>query len=146
MAPIMLSTCRAPRCEDTIRDDIRAITGGGVDIVIEIVGGEVFDGSVRALNFGGSLVVVGFTGGTIPTFKVNYALLKNIAVTGVNWAEYRDRDPEWVQRFRASCSTWSRTVRYTYPFRRSIRWTKWSMLAELSSTVKSREKVVISMG
>ena len=30
--------------------------------------------------------------------KVNYTLLKNIAVTGVNWAEYRDRDPAWVQR------------------------------------------------
>jgi len=45
--------------------------------------------------------VVGFTGGTIPSFKVNYALLKNIAVTGVNWAEYRDRDPAWVQRVQA---------------------------------------------
>lgn len=86
---------------DTIRDDIKKITGGGVDIVIEIVGGDVFDGSVRALNFGGSLVVVGFTGGEIPSFKVNYALLKNIAVTGVNWAEYRDRDPDWVQRVQA---------------------------------------------
>jgi NADPH2:quinone reductase len=86
---------------DRIRDDIKAITGGGVDIVIEIVGGDVFDGSVRALNFGGSIVVVGFTGGTIPSFKVNYALLKNIAVTGVNWAEYRDRDPDWVQRVQA---------------------------------------------
>ena len=86
---------------DSIREDIRKITGGGVDIVIEIVGGEVFDGSVRALNFGGSLVVVGFTGGTIPSFKVNYVLLKNIAVTGVNWAEYRDRDPAWVQRVQA---------------------------------------------
>lgn len=86
---------------DSIREDVRNITGGGVDIVIEIVGGEVFDGSVRALNFGGSLVVVGFTGGDIPSFKVNYALLKNIAVTGVNWAEYRDRDPDWVQRVQA---------------------------------------------
>ena len=86
---------------DSIREDVKAITGGGVDIVIEIVGGEVFDGSVRALNFGGSLVVVGFTGGQIPSFKVNYALLKNIAVTGVNWAEYRDRDPDWVQRVQA---------------------------------------------
>ncbi len=86
---------------DSIRDDIKAITGGGVDIVMEMLGGAVFDGSVRALNFGGSLVVVGFAGGEIPTFKVNYALLKNIAVTGVNWAEYRDRDPDWVQRVQA---------------------------------------------
>ncbi|MEE2997981.1 MAG: NADPH:quinone oxidoreductase family protein [Pseudomonadota bacterium] len=86
---------------DTIRDDVKNITGGGVDIVIEIVGGDVFDGSVRALNFAGSLVVVGFTGGKIPNFKVNYALLKNISVSGVNWAEYRDRDPDWVQRVQA---------------------------------------------
>ena len=84
--------------KDSIRDDVKAITGGGVDIVIEIVGGGVFDGCIRALNFAGSIVVVGFTSGTIPSVKVNYTLLKNIAVTGVNWAEYRDRDPAWVQR------------------------------------------------
>ena len=83
---------------NSIRDDVKAITGGGVDIVIEIVGGEVFDGCIRALNFGGSIVVVGFTSGIIPAVKANYTLLKNIAVTGVNWAEYRDRDPAWVQR------------------------------------------------
>ena len=86
---------------DSIRDDIKNLTGGGVDIVIEIVGGKVFDGAIRALNFGGSIVVVGFTGGDIPSLRVNYALLKNIAVTGVNWAEYRDRDPGWVQRVQS---------------------------------------------
>jgi NADPH:quinone reductase len=84
--------------KNSIRDQVKGITGGGVDIVIEIVGGEVFDGSIRALNFAGSIVVVGFTSGTISSMKVNYTLLKNIAVTGVNWAEYRDRDPDWVQR------------------------------------------------
>tara|TARA_R110000868_G_scaffold10313_19_gene50728 strand:- start:5556 stop:6545 length:990 start_codon:yes stop_codon:yes gene_type:complete len=84
--------------KNSIRDQVKDLTGGGVDIVIEIVGGEVFDGAIRALNFGGSIVVVGFTSGTIPSMKVNYTLLKNIAVTGVNWAEYRDRDPAWVQR------------------------------------------------
>ena len=86
---------------DTIRDQVKAITGGGVDIVMDMVGGAVFDGAIRALDFGGSLVVVGFTSGDIPTLKVNYTLLKNIAVTGVNWAEYRDRDPDWVQRVQA---------------------------------------------
>lgn len=38
---------------DSIRDQVKAVTGGGVDVVIEIVGGEVFDGSIRALNFRG---------------------------------------------------------------------------------------------
>lgn len=87
--------------KDAIRGQIAAITGGGVDVVVEIVGGAVFEGAIRALDFRGSLVVVGFTGGEIPTLKVNYTLLKNIAVTGVNWAEYRDRDPDWVQRVQA---------------------------------------------
>ena len=86
---------------DAIREQVKAATGGGIDVVIEIVGGAVFEGAIRALNFRGSLVVVGFTGGEIPSLKVNYTLLKNIAVTGVNWAEYRDRDPDWVQRVQA---------------------------------------------
>ena len=83
---------------DSIRDQIKAATGGGVDVVLEIVGGQVFDGCLRALNFRGSLVVVGFTGGEIASLKTNYALLKNIAVTGVNWSSYRDADPAWVRR------------------------------------------------
>ncbi len=82
---------------DSIREQVKAACGA-VDVVVESVGGEVFDGAVRALDFDGRAVVVGFTGGEIPTFRTNYALLKVISVTGVNWAAYRDRDPEWVQR------------------------------------------------
>lgn len=83
---------------DSIRDQVKAATGGGVDVVLEIVGGQVFEGCLRALNFRGSLVVVGFTGGEIASMKTNYVLLKNIAVTGVNWSSYRDADPAWVRR------------------------------------------------
>ena len=85
----------------SIRDNVRDIFSEGVDIVIEIIGGEVFEGAIRALSFGGTIVVVGFTCGDIPTLKANYTLLKNIAVTGVNWAEYRNRHPNWVQRVQA---------------------------------------------
>ena len=65
--------------------------------------------------------------------------VENIAVTGVNWAEYRDRDPEWVQRVQAELFDMvadgkMRAVQAVYTM------TKWSMPAELSSTVKSREK------
>ena len=83
---------------DSIRDQVRAATGGGVDVVVEMVGGQVFEGSLRSLDWCGRLVVVGFTGGEIATMKTNYVLLKNIAVTGVNWSSYRDADPAWVQR------------------------------------------------
>jgi NADPH2:quinone reductase len=83
---------------DTIRDQVKLATGGGVDVVLDMVGGEVFEGCLRALNWGGRLVVVGFTSGAIPSVKVNYLLLKSLAVTGVNWSGVRERDPGWVRR------------------------------------------------
>lgn len=86
---------------DTIREQVRAVTGGGVDIVVEMLGGDAFEGAVRALEFGGRAVVVGFAGGTIPAFRTNYALLKNIAVIGLNWAEYRERAPARVREVQA---------------------------------------------
>lgn len=82
---------------DSIRAQLRPLVGAA-DVVIETVGGDVFDGAIRALDFDGRMVVVGFTAGRIPTLKTNYVLLKNIAVTGVNWAAYRDRDADRVQR------------------------------------------------
>ena len=86
--------------KEAVRDQIKSATGM-VDVVIEMVGGEAFNGAIRALDFDGRIVVVGFTGGQIPALKTNYVLLKNIAVTGVNWSTYRDRDPAWVQRVQS---------------------------------------------
>lgn len=85
--------------KDSVRDQVFEVTGGqGTDVVIEIVGGEAFTGALRAVKFRGRLVVVGFTSGVIPEMRVNYVLLKNIAVTGVDRGQYRDREPEWMHR------------------------------------------------
>jgi NADPH2:quinone reductase len=67
---------------------------GGVDVVIDPVGGDRFTDSLRSLREGGRLVVVGFTGGEIPTVKVNRLLLNNIEVVGAAWGEYAIRRPE----------------------------------------------------
>jgi NADPH2:quinone reductase len=78
---------------DSIRTQVRDCIGGGLDVVIEMIGGDVFEGSIRTLNWCGRLVIVGFTGGDIPVFKTNYALLKNITVTGVDRFSYIEHDP-----------------------------------------------------
>lgn len=86
-----------PDLRNSIRDQVRAVTEGrGVDLVIDQVGGAVFDGAIRSLAWCGSLVVVGFAGGCIPSVKANYLLLKNITVSGLQWSDYRDRVPEQV--------------------------------------------------
>jgi NADPH2:quinone reductase len=88
-----------PNLRDSIRDEVFQLTEGeGVDVIIDTVGGDAFDGGVRALAWRGRFVVVGFASGTIATLKSNYVLLKNIAVSGLQISDYRKRMPELVTR------------------------------------------------
>lgn len=71
------------------RDAVRAATGGaGVSCVLDTIGGDSFDESLRCLGDGGTLVTIGYAGGGIPTVPANILLLKNIAVAGLNWGSY----------------------------------------------------------
>jgi NADPH:quinone reductase len=73
---------------DGWKDEVVEISGGGVDMVLDPVGGDRFLDSLRSLARGGRLVVVGFTGGSIPEVRVNRLLLKNTEVIGAGWGEY----------------------------------------------------------
>lgn len=81
------------------KDAARELTGGrGVDVVVDPVGGDRFTDSVRALAREGRVIVVGFTGGEIPTVKVNRLLLTNTAVLGAGWGEYALANPGYMRR------------------------------------------------
>jgi NADPH:quinone reductase len=68
---------------------VKEITEGlGVDLVVDVVGGDLFTDSLRALGPQGRLLVVGFTAGSIPEVKVNRLLLNNVDVRGVGWGAY----------------------------------------------------------
>lgn len=67
---------------------------GGVDIVVDPVGGGRFLDSLRCLKPLGRLLVVGFAAGEIPEVKVNRLLLNNIEVIGVGWGAYLRQQPE----------------------------------------------------
>jgi len=80
------------------KDRARELTGGrGVDIVVDPVGGDRFTDSLRSLAVEGRCLVLGFTGGEIPTVKVNRLLLNNIDVVGVGWGAYFSRRIEFLQ-------------------------------------------------
>lgn len=76
------------RSDGDWKDAALEISGGGVDLVIDPVGGDRFTDSLRCLREKGRLVVVGFTAGSIPEVKVNRLLLKNIDVVGAGWGAY----------------------------------------------------------
>lgn len=80
---------------DSIREQVYALTDGkGADIVLDPLGGDIFDGAVRAVAWCGRLVVIGFAAGRIPTLKMNYVLVRNIEVSGIQVSDYRKRTPE----------------------------------------------------
>lgn len=76
------------------REEVKALTGGGADLVFDPVGGDVFDESTRAIAFGGRLLVVGFTSGRIATVPTNLPLIKGFSVVGVRAGEFGRRFPD----------------------------------------------------
>lgn len=99
-----------PDLRNNLRQQVHEATGGkGVDIVIDTLGGDVFDAALRTLAWCGRIVTVGFAAGRIPEVKANYLLIKNIAASGLQWSDYRDRMPERVARAHAAMvALWER--------------------------------------
>jgi NADPH2:quinone reductase len=84
----------APGLQDSLREQVWRLTDGrGADVVIDPLGGDVFDAAIRAVAWRGRVVVVGFAAGRIPTIKANYLLVKNIEVSGLQVSDYRKRRP-----------------------------------------------------
>jgi NADPH:quinone reductase len=80
---------------DDLKEQLKSATPGkGVDVVFDVVGGDVFNACARAMAWKGRLLVVGFAGGEIPQFPVNLALVKGFSVVGVFWGSFTAREPE----------------------------------------------------
>jgi NADPH:quinone reductase len=82
------------RSDGPWKDEAKERSGGGVDVVLDPVGGDRFTDSLRSLREGGRAVVVGFTGGSIPEVRVNRLLLNNIDVVGAGWGAYVMSKPD----------------------------------------------------
>jgi NADPH2:quinone reductase len=94
-AVIDLST---PDLKESLRAQVFAQTDKrGADIVLDMLGGDIFDAAIRALAWRGRLVVIGFASGRIPSLKMNYLLVKNIEVSGMQISDYRKRRPAEMQ-------------------------------------------------
>lgn len=74
---------------DTTTEDVKTrakeLSGGGVHLVYDPVGGALAEAGLRSLRDDGQLLVVGFAGGEIPKLPANQILLRNRRVTGVDW-------------------------------------------------------------
>ncbi len=82
---------------ENLRQQVFAITGeGGVDIVLDPVGGDVFDGSLRALAIFGRIATIGYASGRIPEAKVSYFNVKSLTLAGIALDMHFRYKPETV--------------------------------------------------
>ena len=78
---------------------VRQLTGGrGADIVVDPVGGDRFDQSLRCMAPEGRLLVVGFASGRIPQLGVNRLLLRHLDIVGVNFGGLLPFDQQFARR------------------------------------------------
>ena len=82
------------RSDGPWREQVQELTGGGVDVVFDPVGGDRFLDSLRALREDGRLLVIGFAAGDIPEVRVNRLLLRNTSLVGVFWGGYAMGKPD----------------------------------------------------
>ena len=92
------------RSDGPWREQAKEISGGGVDIVLDPVGGDRFTDSIRSLREGGRVVVVGFTAGSIPEIRVNRLLLGNTEIVGAGWGAYVLSKPQVTKAIGAALS------------------------------------------
>ena len=96
---------------EPFRDAVKRLTDGrGADVVFDPVGGEVFENSMRCINWGARILVVGFTGG-IGLARTNLLMIKGASVLGVRAGEAVRKDPALGEvRFKA-LSEWAEAGR-----------------------------------
>lgn len=81
--------------ETPLKDAVKKLTAGrGADVIFDPVGGDVFEQSLRCINWNGRLLVVGFASGTIGSARANLMLLKGSSVVGVFWGAFTMKEPE----------------------------------------------------
>ena len=132
--------------EENFRDRVKELTDGrGADVIFDPVGGEVFNQSMRCINWEGRILVIGFASGVIPELPVNLTLVKNMSVVGVYWGAYRKRDSAVLQQSWQQLLEWyaegalSPHISATYPLEQTP--------AALASLMQRRAtgKVVITI-
>jgi NADPH2:quinone reductase len=108
-----LEVCRRLGADDLVdysggfRDQVLALTGGrGADVIVDPVGGDVFDESMRCIAPFGRILIVGFTGGRPGLAKTNHLLVKDAEVIGFTIGALSRLDPAWSERNLATLVRW----------------------------------------
>lgn len=84
--------------QKALSEEIKRLTGGaGADVLYDPVGDDYAEPCLRAMNWNGRYLVIGFAAGNIPKVPLNLTLLKGSQIVGVFWGASVARDPKHAQ-------------------------------------------------
>jgi NADPH:quinone reductase len=85
---------------EPLKDRVKALAPGGVDVVIDPVGGPYSEAALRTMAVGGRFVVVGFASKEIPRIPLNLVLLKGVEIRAYDAAKVWQRHADVARRHR----------------------------------------------
>lgn len=111
---------------DGFRDRVKELTGGrGADVIYDPIGAGVFDESMRCLNWGARILILGFVGGRPALAKTNLLLIKGAAAVGVRMGGFNEHEPETAAANLRELVDWAEAgkvtphVSHTFPLERA---------------------------
>lgn len=79
----------------SFRDKVKELTGGkGADVIYDPVGDWVFEESMRCMNWGARILILGFLGGSPALARTNHLLIKGASAVGVRLGGFVEAEPE----------------------------------------------------
>ncbi|XP_031108267.1 quinone oxidoreductase-like protein 2 homolog [Ipomoea triloba] len=83
--------------KDNVIENVRAFLKSrklrGVDVLYDPVGGKLSKDSLKLLNWGAQILIIGFASGQVPVVPANIALVKNWTIHGLYWGSHKIHRP-----------------------------------------------------
>lgn len=82
---------------ETVKQFLKERRLKGVDVLYDPVGGKLTKDSMKLLNWGANILIIGFASGEIPVIPANIALVKNWTIHGLYWSSYKMHKPHILE-------------------------------------------------
>lgn len=82
---------------ESVKNFLKAKRLKGVDVLYDPVGGKVTKDSMKLLNWGAHILVIGFASGEVPVIPANIALVKNWTIHGFLWGSHKIHQPHILE-------------------------------------------------
>lgn len=133
--------------DEEFRSAVKALAGPrGVNLLVDSAGGSTFENCLRTVGWEGRAIIVGFTTGKIPALRANYLLIKNIAALGLQWSDYRERDPELVSRVQKEIFSLFEQGKLKFQLMGSYPFSEFRAAFRALASRRTRGKIILEFG